>query len=252
MKVVIIEDEKLSAEHLKLMLSKVDASIEVLGVFDSIKRSVEYFNTEPNVDLLFVDIHIADGNSFDIFQKVLIDKPIIFTTAFQEYAIKAFKLNSIDYLLKPIGIEELRNAIAKFKKVTTIDSEKTKQVLSSLSKSGIEKEFKNRFMVKLGDTITSLKVEEISLFIAEDGVVMLVTKTGKRFSIDYTLDQLEQMIDAKLFFRINRKVLIHIDQVQKVNAYFNSRLKITNPFIEGDDGIVSRERVGEFKLWLDK
>ena len=252
MKVVVIEDEKLSAEHLIHMLGKIDASIEVLGVFDSVKRSVEFFNTEPQVDLLFVDIHIADGNSFDIFQKVLIEKPVIFTTAFQEYAIKAFKLNSIDYLLKPIGIEELRTAISKFKKWNGDNSKRTKEVLESLSHSGIEKEYKNRFLVKMGDTITSLKIDEIAHFIAEDGVVMLATKSGKRFSIDYTLDQLEQMIDKKIFFRINRKVLIHIDQVQKVNAYFNSPLKISNQFIDGDDGIVSRERVGEFKLWLDK
>jgi len=252
MRAVIIEDEKLSAEHLMNMLTRIDPTIEVVGIFDSIKRSVEFFNKDPQVDLLFVDIHIADGNSFDIFQKVLIDKPIIFTTAFQEYAIKAFKLNSIDYLLKPIGIEELKTSITKFKKWNGENSKKIKEVLESLSTSSADKEYKNRFLVKLGDTITSVKTDEIAHFIAEDGVVILVTKTGKRFSVDYTLDQLEQIVDKKLFFRINRKVLIYIDQVQKVNTYFNSRLKINNSFLEGDDGIVSRERVVEFKSWLDK
>ncbi len=250
MRAIIIEDEKLSADFLIKLLGRVDSSIEVIETFDSVKKSIAYFQQNTNVDLIFVDIHIADGLSFDIFSSVQIDIPIIFTTAFDEYAIKAFKLNSIDYLLKPIGIEELKNALDKFKKINFV---KPTFHLEDLAKeySTFAKQFKTRFMVKIGDNIISVKTEDIVHFIAEDGVVMLVTELNKRYPIDYTLDQLENLIESNLFFRINRKVLITMNSIQKSVAYFNSRLKVKAIHLEDEVSIVSRDRVNDFKKWLD-
>lgn len=250
MKAIIIEDEKLSAEHLCLLLSKIDASIEVIAIFDSVKKTIEAFKKEIKADVLFVDIHLADGLSFDIFSKMAIDIPVIFTTAYDEYAIKAFKLNSVDYLLKPIGISDLKQAIEKLKKIKSNQS----TILEGISNvyQSLNKQYKNRFMIKIGDHIISVKTENVFHFIAEDGITMMVTNTAKRYPVDYTLDQLEQLISPTEFFRINRKVLISINAVEKVSSYFNSRYKINSDVLDGDASIVSRERVNDFKLWLDK
>jgi DNA-binding LytR/AlgR family response regulator len=250
MKVIIVEDEKLSAEHLSNMLARIDASIEVVKTFDTVKRTVEYLKTAPSIDLLFLDIHIADGLSFEIFDKLNVETPIIFTTAYSEYAVKAFKLNSIDYLLKPIDVDELLAAINKFSKLNKRGVSDSENILNTLTT--IYKQNKSRFMVKMGDTISSIKSEEIAHFVAEDGIVLLVNTIGKRFSVDYTLDQLEPLLDPNSFFRINRKVILNINLIQKVNSYFNSRYKITSPFLNEEESIVSRERVNDFKIWLDK
>ncbi len=251
MKAIIIEDEKLSADHLATLLKKVDSSITIIATFDSVKKSVEEFKKGLKADLLFVDVHLADGISFDIFSKISIDTPVIFTTAYNEYAIKAFKINSVDYLLKPIGVEDLGAAVEKFKKLNGANQT---AVLDNISNAyqGINKQYKNRFMVKIGDTISSIKTEDILHFVSEDGMVLLVTENNKRYVIDYTLDNLETLISPDIFFRINRKVLINISSVQKVSSYFNSRLKINSSTLKDEDSVVSRERVNDFKHWLDK
>ncbi|MBA3681536.1 MAG: response regulator transcription factor [Bacteroidetes bacterium] len=251
MKAIIIEDEKLSADHLATLLKKVDSSITIIATFDSVKKSVEEFKKGLKADLLFVDVHLADGISFDIFSKISIDTPVIFTTAYNEYAIKAFKINSVDYLLKPIGVEDLGAAVEKFKKLNGANQT---AVLDNISNAyqGINKQFKNRFIVKIGDTISSIKTEDILHFVSEDGMVLLVTENNKRYVIDYTLDNLETLISPDIFFRINRKVLINISSVQKVSSYFNSRLKINSSTLKDEDSVVSRERVNDFKHWLDK
>lgn len=251
MNTIIIEDEKLSADHLANLIGKVDKNIKVLNVFDSVKQSVRYFQNNPNADLLFVDIHLADGVSFEIFSKVVIESPVIFTTAYDEYAIKAFKVNSVDYLLKPIGIDELKVALEKFKKLKNSQLLKPSDNIIDAYQI-INKQYKNRFMVKIGANIISVKTEEITHFIAEDGIVLIVTKNGKRYPIDYTLDQSELLLNPDIFFRINRKTIININSIQKVNTYFNNRLKIDSVVLQSDDAIVSRERVAEFKKWLDK
>lgn len=251
MKAIIIEDEKLSAEHLARLLKKVDDSIEIIATFDSVKKSIEEFKKGVKADLLFVDVHLADGLSFDIFTKIAIDTPVIFTTAYDEYAIKAFKINSVDYLLKPIGTEDLKIAIEKFKKLNAGSHSTIIENIASAYQS-INKQFKNRFMVKMGDTISSIKTEEITHFISEDGLVLLATENGKRYVIDYTLDTLETLISSDSFFRINRKIILNISSIQKVSSYFNGRLKINANFLNEDDCIVSRERVNDFKAWLDK
>lgn len=249
MNAIIIEDEKLSAEHLTTLLQRIDPDIRVVATFDSVKKSVEAFKKGITADVLFADIHLADGLSFDIFSRVSIDTPVIFTTAYDEYAIKAFKLNSVDYLLKPIGAEDLKASLDKLHKLTN----KQQIIIESLANAyqNLNKQYKSRFMVKMGDNIVSVKTEDVLHFIAEDGVTIMVT-AGKRYAVDYTMDQLETLISPELFFRINRKVLISMNAVQKVSSYFNSRLKINSDVLEDDSAIVSRERVNEFKAWLDK
>ncbi len=250
MNAIIIEDEKLSAEHLTNLLKRIDSSINVIATFDSVKKSVDAFQKGIKAEVVFVDVHLADGLSFEIFAKIQIDTPVIFTTAYDEYAIKAFKLNSVDYLLKPIGAEDLRVAIDKLKKINQQHASIIQDIASAYQ--NLNKQFKNRFMVKMGDSIVSVKTDDVLHFIAEDGITLLVSISGKRYPVDYTLDQLEELVSPDLFFRINRKVLISINVIQKVSTYFNSRLKINSELLEDESAIVSRERVNEFKAWLDK
>ncbi len=251
MKVIIIEDEMLSAEHLELLLKRIDPEISIIGIFDSVKKSVIEFERGLKADLLFVDIHLADGLSFEIFSKISIETPVIFTTAFDEYAIQAFKVNSIDYLLKPIGLSELQVAVDKFKKWNLVNQKSLIEQLSHLY-SSFNKLYKTRFMVKMGDQIVSIKAEDILHFIAEDRIVLLMSKDVKRYPIDFTLDQIDEMLDPAVFFRINRKVILNINAIQKVTSYFNSRLKVHAIQLSDDSAIVSRDRVSEFKLWLDR
>lgn len=251
MKVIIIEDEKLSADHLKNLLKKIDDSVEVMAVFDTVKKSVEAFANGMTADLLFVDIHLADGISFEIFEKVKIHIPVIFTTAFDKYAIQAFKVNSISYLLKPIGKEELSAALDKFHLLNGKLSNSLPENITEIL-AGINKQYKSRFLVKMGDTIVSQRTDEVAYFISEDGLVLLVNKTGKRYALDYTLDQVAALVSPEQFFRINRKVLIGIDSIGKVSSYFNSRLKLSIDGLGEEESIISRERVSDFKNWLDK
>jgi DNA-binding LytR/AlgR family response regulator len=250
MRVVIIEDEKLSAEHLTVLLQKIDASITVIKYFDTITASVNAFKEGLNADVIFMDIHLADGNSFEIFNQIELEIPVVFTTAFDNYAIQAFKQNSIDYIMKPIAFQELKFAIDKFKKHQqsgNID------LISSIATAyqQMNKEYKTRFLVKLGQIIDSIKIEEIHHFETKESLSFLVTNKGNHYLIDYTLDQLETMLNPKDFFRINRKIILHIQSIEKVSTYFNSRLSIASKFLDNDNRIVSRERVPDFKKWLD-
>ena len=251
MNVIIIEDGQLSADHLETLLKRIDSTIQVTHRFESVKQSVEAFQAGVKADLLFADIHLADGSSFDIFHKVSVEIPVIFTTAFDQYAIKAFRTNSIDYLLIPIDSSELKRSIEKF---NHLNRQQHSQLIEQLISGSFQtaKSYKNRFMVKLGENIVSVKTEDIDHFISEDGVALLVNRLGKRYPVDYTLDQLDQLLDPDTFFRINRKVILHIDAIQKISSFFNSRLKVTSAFITNDDAVVSRERVGDFKQWLNQ
>ncbi len=251
MKVIIIEDEKLSAEHLANLLKRVDPTIEVVNTISSVKKSLETFANGVKADLLFVDIHLADGLSFEIFSKINIETPVIFTTAYDEYAINAFKVNSVDYLLKPIGIDDLTRAVSKYKKLQQAHPPILIEEIANAYHQ-MNKQYKNRFLVKMGDTITSIKTEDISHFVFEDSMVILVTNAGKRYTVDYTLDSLENILYPDTFFRINRKVIININSIQKVHPYFNSRLKLNAALLLEEEAIVSRERVNDFKNWLDK
>jgi len=250
MKVVIVEDEKLSAEHLALLLHRIDSTIEVVKYLDTVKGTIKDFQEGLEADLIFLDIHLADGNSFEILNQLHIDIPIIFTTAYDQYAIQAFKQNSIDYLLKPISLKDLAFALDKYKK---LEQKANKNLIENIriAYQQLNKEYKTRFLVKKGQTIESILIADIHHFETEESISFLTTNKGSRYPIDYTLDQLEILLGPKYFFRINRKVILHIQSIEKVNTYFNSRLSIAAKFLDGDARIVSRDRVNDFKMWLD-
>ncbi|MCF8448215.1 MAG: LytTR family DNA-binding domain-containing protein [Bacteroidia bacterium] len=250
MKVVIVEDEKLSAEHLGLLLQRINSNIQVINYFDSVKATTKAFEEGLQADLLFLDIHLADGNSFEIFNKIEVDIPIIFTTAYDNYAIQAFKLNSIDYLLKPISQQDLKAALEKYNKQQQVGNKRLIESITTAYQQ-LNKQYKTRFLVKLGQSISTIQTDEIHHFETQDSLSFLVTNKGSRFAIDYTLDLLEDTVSPKDFFRINRKIIIHITAIEKVNTYFNGRLSITTKLLQGDSNLVSRERVNNFKNWLD-
>ncbi len=249
MKVIIVEDERLSAEHLSLLLQKVDSTIKVIGQFDTVKGTIAAFKSGMSADLIFMDIHLADGNSFELFSQIQIDIPIIFTTAFDNYAIQAFKQNSIDYLLKPIGLQDVQIALEKYKKLQNVTNHQLIENITSAYQQ-LNKQYKNRFLVKAGTVINTIQTEDIHYFETRESLSFLVTPKG-RYPIDYTLDELETMLQPKDFFRINRKVIMNIKFIEKVESYFNGRLCINSKLLEGDERIVSRERVNDFKKWLD-
>jgi two-component system, LytTR family, response regulator len=254
MKVIIVEDEIPAAEKLERYLQKYDSSIQIVARFDSVQTSVSWLKeSQDSIDLIFMDIQLIDGLSFQIFQQVTVHKPVIFTTAFNEFALDAFKVNSIDYLLKPITFTDLS---ASLKKLETLrqqfqwnkdQSDRVEQVFSSLK----TKEYKNRFMVKLGEHIRSITADQISLFYADGRDVYLVTTQNRKFIIDYTLEALEDILDPKNFFRLNRTFILNINAIKDVLVYSNSRLKITLQQEFDKEIIVSREKVGEFKEWFD-
>lgn len=252
MNVVIIEDEKLAAEHLQKLVEKAQPNVHVLKVMDSVKKSIEWFLTHPSPDLIFMDIQLADGLSFDIFDKVEIKAPIIFTTAFDEYAIRAFKLNSIDYLLKPISIDDVKHALHKFSasqpstQKQNIDQGILEKVLNLMSNN-----YKNRFVIKVGEHLRFINTDEISYFRSMEKATFLQTSASKSYAIDYSLDELENLVEPKKFFRINRKYIIGISFINDIVAYTNSRLKLKVTGSNEDDMIVSREKVQEFKKWLE-
>jgi two-component system LytT family response regulator len=254
MKVLIIEDEQPAAEKLERYLLKYDSTIQIVARFDSVKSSATWLNENQQlVDLIFMDIQLIDGLSFEIFQQVKVNKPVIFTTAFTEYALDAFKVNSISYLLKPITFTDLSSSLKKFdtlKQQFSNDnnqSERVQQVLSSLK----NKEYKNRFMVKLGEHIRSITSDQISVFYAEGRDVYLITTQNRKFIIDYTLESLEDILDPKIFFRLNRTFILNINSIKDVLVYSNSRLKISLVQEFDKEIIVSREKVNDFKEWFD-
>ncbi|MCC5612208.1 LytTR family DNA-binding domain-containing protein [Nostoc sp. CHAB 5834] len=250
MNVVIVEDEKLSSEHLAFLLAKIDKEIQVVSCFDSVKQTVAAFKDGMTVDLLFMDIHLADGNSFDIFTKIKLDTPLVFTTAYDKYAIQAFKQNSIDYLLKPVTLVDLQVALDKYRKHhQKVDTKLIESIAGVYQRINLQ--YKTRFLVKMGQVIDTVDTNDIHHFETEESLSFLVTTKGHRFQIDYTLDQLETMLAPSDFFRINRKIIIRFQSIDKAMAYFNGRLAITAKRLAGDATIVSRERVAPFKAWLD-
>ena len=255
MNIVIIEDEAFAAEALESLILKIRPQTKVLAKLESIEESVEWFNENSRPELVFCDIHLSDGNSFEIFQQIELNSPVIFTTAFNEYAIEAFKVNSIDYLLKPVEKKQLLAAIEKYESLKTENiNQEIKNLQNLLQDSGLTDQRgskKSRFMVKSGQSIKSINSEDIAYFLAEEGVVLLVTFQGKRFVVNYTLDQLEDMLDAQMFFRANRQLITNIDSVKEVSPYFKGRLHLAlEPSIDGDQ-IISSNKSSDFKKWLD-
>jgi len=246
MKILIFEDEKLNAERLTELIKRYDSSVKVLEVLESVKKGIEWLTENPHPELIFMDIRLTDGLSFELFERVNIETPVIFTTAYDEYAIRAFKVNSVDYLVKPVDYAELKAAIDKFKKVRPLLSRDFIQSILDQSNP----KYKSRFLVKIGDQLRHIDCKNIAYFIFEDGLVMAVTKTKFSLPMDHSLDHLEQLLDPADFFRINRKIIARIDSIGKIRSYFNGRLKIELIPSVDEDVIVSRERVGKFKEWM--
>ncbi len=256
MKVLIIEDEIRAANRLKNLITGIDSSIEVLSILDSIDNSVTWLKNNPHPDLLFLDIQLSDGLSFNIFKQVNVNCPIIFTTAYDEYALRAFEINSIDYLLKPIEIGKLKKSINKYYKLKSnflndgFNTEFNK-ILSNLSlKSNI---YKSRFLIKKPDSLLVINTGEIAYFYAENKVTFIITKDNKRYMVDDSLDKIVLELDPSLFYRINRQIIISVNSISKINNYFNYKLKLDlYPKRDNLNTVISRAKVKEFKEWISK
>lgn len=252
MKVLIVEDESMAAKRLIRLLQEANPDIEVLAKLDSVKRAVNWLKDNA-ADLLFFDIQLADGLSFEILEQVQVASPIIFTTAFDEYAIQAFKLNSIDYLLKPIDPEELENALDKYQKLfSKKESKPMNMALIEQAMQMMTKKYKERFVVKIGEHIHTIATHDAAYFFSQEKATYLQTIEKNRFIIDYTLEQVEELVDPERFFRINRKYLVSLEAVKDIVTYSNSRLRLVLKHSDEMDAIVSRDKVQEFKKWLDR
>jgi len=255
MKVLIIEDEEPAARKLKKLLSELNEPLEIIDCLESVSEAAEWFSTHEQPDLIFMDIRLADGLSFEIFDLVTINAPVIFTTAYNEYAVKAFKVNSIDYLLKPIDPEELRRAIDKYKALF-INPAMTGFNLSSGMQTLLAQfvnSYKTRFFIKVGQHYKSVPVHEIESFFVQEKSTFLMSVGGKALDIDYSLDELGDMLDPATFFRVNRSYLVNIESIEDVVIYSGSRLKVklsTGKYREPI--LVSRDKVSTFKKWMNR
>jgi two-component system, LytTR family, response regulator len=253
-KVMIIEDETPAAEKLERYLIKYNPEIRVLEKAGTIQDAVAWLGAhQGEIDLIFMDIQLHDGQSFEIFKRVNVQKPVIFITAYNEFALDAFKVNGLDYLLKPITFTDLSNSLKKLESLgeqLRWSENKNDKIAESFSQAS-PRNFKTRFMVKLGDHIRSLTTDQISFFYADGRDVYLITQQMRKFIIDYTLESLEEILDPKMFFRGNRAYILNISAIQDVLVYSNSRLKITPNITWEQEIIVSREKVSEFKEWFD-
>ena len=249
MKCLIIEDEKIAAERLSGLIKKCDSSIDITEVVQSVKNAVQWLNTHQAPDLVFMDIQLADGLSFEIFEQTIVKTPVIFTTAYDEYALKAFKVNSVDYLLKPIDQKELKNAIDKFKANNT-PVEIPAQVFDNIMFS-LTKKFKNKFVIKVGEHIKVFTIDDVQCFYSMGKYTFLQNNSGRDYAISYSLDQLEDLLDPSRFFRINRKFIVSFSAISDIVSYSNSRLLVKLNSIKSDDLLVSREKVQDFKKWLE-
>lgn len=250
MNIIIIEDEKPAARLLQRKLEKLGYKIQTL--LHSVEESITWFEKNSHPDLIFLDIQLSDGLSFEIFDKVTIESPIIFTTAYDEYALRAFKLNSVDYLLKPIDEDELVVSISKFQNqfqknaVTGLDFEAIKRMLVN----PVQKQYKNRFSVKMGNQIKLIAIDEIECFYSENKGTYLHTVDNRDYLLDNSLEQLESELNPGSFYRISRKFIIPLQSIKEIQVHTNSRLKVILPTYKEDEVIVSREKVQDFKSWI--
>ncbi len=250
MRVLVVEDEAPAAKRLVQLIAQIQPSAVIVEVCDSIESTVNWLQGNQAPDLIFMDIQLADGNSFLIFEQTEIKSPVIFATAYDEYAVRAFKVNSVDYLLKPIEKSELERALHKFKTLTSpVQTLLHLQDAIQALRSG-KKEYKQRFLVRIADRLVPVSVEETRYFMTEDKVVFLQTETHK-YPVDFTLDQLESMLDPKLFFRLNRKHLGHVQAIHKIFNHLNGKLKLILSPSQEEEVFVSREKAQEFKAWLE-
>lgn len=250
MKALIIEDEKAAVRNLKALLKEVDPQVEVIDELDSVTDSVAWFGTHAAPDVVFLDIHLADGSSFEIFEHVRIDCPIIFTTAYDEYALRAFKVNSIDYLLKPIGAADLRRALDKLKTLqhASVSQDSLTALIDSLQRHG---RYKSHFLIpSKGDKLLPLAVDQVQYFCIAEGVTRAVVSRDESYVLPNTLDELADSLDPDRFFRVNRQYIISRNAVRDIDLWFNNRLSINLKIPTGEKILVSKLRVNEFKNWF--
>lgn len=250
MNIIIIEDEKPAARLLQRKVEKL--GLQVATLLHSVEESITWFQSNPHPDLIFLDIQLSDGLSFEIFEKIDIKSAVIFTTAYDEYALRAFKLNSIDYLLKPIDEDDLETAVNKFKARNStlpnlsLDFEMIKKMLVN----PIDRTYKKRFTIKMGQQLKMIAVEEVECFFSENKGTYLHTFDNRDYLLDATLEQLETELDPADFYRVSRKFIIPMKAIKEIQLHSNSRLKVILPSYKDDEVIVARERVNEFKDWL--
>lgn len=251
MKAVIVEDEAIAARRLANLVAEIAPEISIVGQLTSVENGMQWFEANPLPNLIFLDIQLNDGYGFDILDQLDTHPPVIFTTAYNEYAIRGFKYNGLDYLLKPIDKTDLKKALNKFKKnnppsAAVLDDGKLDQI-----KNLFEKEYKHRFMVKVGNQFKSFNVEDIAYFKSHEGLIFFYTHKGQKYPVEYSIDQLEEILNPIDFFRINRKFMVCVKAVEEIHTYFNSRLLLKLLPKEEEQVIVSRERTTNFKRWLD-
>jgi len=254
MNILIVEDEELAVKKLQKTLAAADETAKVIGVSDSIKSTVEWLRQNPQPDLILMDIELADGQSFEIFNLTEVKSPVIFTTSYDEYALKAFKVNSVDYLLKPIQKEELEAALNKFRKLKgenrtdlSIDN-----LVRELQQKLQPKEFRKRFLVKHAQKLVSIEVEEIAYFYSDGRLNFFKTEDNKKYVVDYTMDELEEMLDPEKYFRISRSFYVSVNCIDKIEDYFGNRLILQLKPAVDKEALVSREKVTDFKKWMGK
>ncbi len=254
-KVLVVEDEVHAQKELKRLFLSSNYNIEILEIIDSVDDAIEWINTNHDPDLMFFDIQLSDGLSFSIFENISSKAPVIFTTAYDKFAIQAFKVNSIDYLLKPIKLDELNNALDKFLSIINSDNNSNTAIDSRIIEEFIQRnkpKYKTRFIVKIGDQILHIPISEIAYFKSEDNETIIVAKNKKQFIIDLPLDKIISLVDPDLFYRINRSIITHIESITKINKYFNSRLHLKLEPSFGAEVLISRVKVPDFLNWIDK
>lgn len=260
MDIFIVEDEDLAVRKLQKTLQSIDAGLHVKGTADSIASAVEWLQANPKPDLILMDIELADGQSFEIFNLTEVKSPVIFTTSYDEYALKAFKVNSVDYLLKPIQKDELESALGKFSRLKDNfkDDKPANPQMSTLVKElqmalqQQNKEYRRRFLVKHAQKLLSIEVDRIAYFFSDERLNFFKTVDDKKYIIDYTLDELEEMLDPEQFFRISRAFIVGVKSIDQIHDYFGNRLKLgLRPDID-KEALVSREKVSAFKDWMGK
>lgn len=254
MNVVIIEDEGLSARRLKKLLIEIDPSINIEQTLESVEASTKWFTTHHHPSIIFMDIQLSDGICFEIFKHVDIHCPVIFTTAYNEYTLKAFKVNSIDYLLKPIEKQQLQHSLQKFEELKWQYVGGSDGVFEKLVRSLDEtrKPYKSRFLIKSGQSFITVIEKDIAYFMSDRKLTFLVARDGKRFGIDESLEELADQLDPHNFFRLNRQFIASINSIESVHTFFNERLKIHLNPPTNHEVLVSRENVKSFKMWLGK
>lgn len=254
MNILIVEDEELAQKKLQKTLAAVDSSAKVVGITDSIQSTVEWLQNNNHADLILMDIELADGQSFEVFNLVDVKAPVIFTTSYDEYALKAFKVNSVDYLLKPVQTEDLQAALAKYNRLA--EAKKGDVNIESLVKQIQQqlqpKEYRKRFLVKHAQKLVSVDVEEIAYFYSDGRLNFFKTADNKKYVVDYTMDELEDMLDPDKFFRISRSFYVSIEAIDKIDDYFGNRLILQLKPVVDKEALVSREKVSDFKKWMGK